>query len=120
MPILLVIDDESSIRLSIKAVFNRTEVTVLGAETAEEGMRLTAEHSPDVILLDIMMPLVDGFEVCRKLKADPATATIPVVMLSAASQSESVKKGLEAGATDYMIKPFEPEKLDEMLERVLK
>ena len=73
-----------------------------------------------MILLDIMMPVVDGFEVCRKLKADPATEGIPVVMLSAASHAESVQKGLEAGAVDYLVKPFEPEKLESLLGKILK
>jgi two-component system alkaline phosphatase synthesis response regulator PhoP len=77
-------------------------------------------EKPDVILLDVMMPMIDGFEVCKKLKADPQTANIPVIMLSAASHAESVQKGLNAGALDYMIKPFEPEKLDEMLTKLFK
>jgi DNA-binding response OmpR family regulator len=72
MPSLLVVDDEPSIRLSIRAVFARTEVTVLGAETAEEGLRLAAAHSPDVILLDIRLGTASGLDVFHELRrVDP-------------------------------------------------
>ena len=73
----------------------------------------------DLIILDIMMPVLDGFEVCKRLKENEQTRDIPVLMLSAAAHVESVNKGMEAGAEDYIVKPFEPDKLRQKIDKIL-
>jgi DNA-binding response OmpR family regulator len=125
---------EELYRQHVRAVF-RFAMSVVGDKATAED--LTSEaflalhrnldaidqarvEKPDIILLDVMMPLIDGFEVCKRLKADPATAQIPVIMLSAASHAESVQKGINAGAVDYLVKPFEPEQLENLLVKVIK
>jgi DNA-binding response OmpR family regulator len=115
---ILLADDEEDIKIVLRMFLESRGYQVCTAYDGLDALDQARNEKPDVVLLDIMMPLMDGFEVCRKLKADPATAQIPVIMLSAASHAESVQKGLNAGAMDYMIKPFEPEKLDEMLTKL--
>lgn len=119
-PKVLLADDEDDVKTVLKMFLETKGYAVVTAFDGLDAIDQARAEKPDVILLDIMMPLIDGFEVCKKLKADPETAQIPVIMLSAASHSESVQKGLDAGAVDYMVKPFEPEQLEEMLADVLK
>ena len=112
---ILLADDEDDVKIVLKMFLETKGYTVCTAFDGLDAIEQARQEKPDAILLDVMMPLIDGFEVCKKLKADPATARIPVVMLSAASHSESVQKGLNAGAVEYMIKPFEPEQLEQLL-----
>lgn len=116
---ILLADDEDDIKVILKMFLENEGYEVCTAFDGLDAIDQARTQKPDVILLDVMMPLIDGFEVCKKLKADPETAAIPVIMLSAASHSESVQKGLAAGAVDYLIKPFEPEHLDALLNKVL-
>ena len=88
---------------------------LLEAGDGEQALAAVKEHSPDLVLLDVMMPKLDGIEVVRRIKADPDTAAIPVLLLSAKAQSKDIAAGLEAGADGYITKPFDP--LD-LLERV--
>ena len=115
---ILLADDEDDIKIILKMFLETKGYTVCTAFDGLDAIDQARSEKPDAILLDIMMPLIDGFEVCKKLKADPTTAQIPVIMLSAASHSESVQKGLDAGAADYLVKPFEPEQLEEILAKV--
>jgi DNA-binding response OmpR family regulator len=115
---ILLADDEEDIKIVLRMFLESRGYEVCTAYDGLDAIDQARKEKPDAILLDIMMPLLDGFEVCKKLKADPATAAIPVIMLSAASHAESVQKGLNAGAVDYVIKPFEPEKLDQMLTKL--
>jgi DNA-binding response OmpR family regulator len=115
---ILLADDEDDIKIILKMFLETKGYTVCTAFDGLDAIDQARNEAPDAILLDIMMPLIDGFEVCKKLKADPSTAKIPVIMLSAASHSESVQKGLDAGAVDYLVKPFEPEHLEEILAKV--
>jgi DNA-binding response OmpR family regulator len=117
---ILLADDEPDIKIVLEMFLKSRGYEVCTAYDGLDAIDQARNEKPDVILLDVMMPMIDGFEVCKKLKADPQTANIPVIMLSAASHAESVQKGLNAGALDYMIKPFEPEKLDEMLTKLFK
>ena len=112
---ILLADDEDDVKIVLKMFLESKGYTVCTAFDGLDAIDQARQEKPDAILLDVMMPLIDGFEVCKKLKADPETARIPVVMLSAASHSESVQKGLNAGAAEYMIKPFEPEQLEKLL-----
>ncbi|MHB0876041.1 MAG: response regulator [Anaerolineae bacterium] len=119
MPTILVIDDDNDLREMIRFVLQQTNYDVLLASTGIEGMRLAWQERPDAILLDVMMPRMDGHEVLHRLKNTPETATIPVVMLTAVSAAKQVRGLIEAGAADYVVKPFEPNRLIERLERAL-
>lgn len=106
---ILVIDDEPEL---VKAIQIRLEQAGYGVLTAYDGMGGIArarEEKPDLIILDLIMPRMDGFEVCDRLRKDPETAFIPVVVLTAMEQEEAAKKALSAGAKGYMVKPLEQE-----------
>ena len=103
--ILLVDDEPGNIEMLIEALESEHEVIV--AISGERALRLAATvPQPDLILLDVIMPGLDGYEVCRRLKADPSTAAIPIVFLSASSDAGAVRQGLALGAADYLTKPF--------------
>ncbi|ELX12062.1 signal transduction response regulator receiver domain [Janthinobacterium sp. HH01] len=105
---VLVVDD---IATNIKVIAGMLAEDGYGVKVAISGkkaLEIIPVHRPDIILLDVMMPEMDGFEVCRRLKADPATADIPVIFLSAKDQAEDIIGGLELGAVDYVTKPVDP------------
>lgn len=104
---ILIIEDNDELRAFIAELF-QGEFNILEADGGLRGLELAGEHMPDIILSDVMMPGIDGLEVCKRLKADNATAHIPVVLLTARTQSEQVIEGLTAGVDDYLIKPFDP------------
>jgi DNA-binding response OmpR family regulator/ligand-binding sensor domain-containing protein/signal transduction histidine kinase len=105
---VLVIEDNSDIRLYLKVLLN-AKYNVLLAENGQEGIRIARKEEPDLILTDVMMPVMDGLECCRLLKEDLKTCHIPVIMLTALTSDADVVKGLECGADDYILKPFNPE-----------
>lgn len=98
--------DDIALNLAILQGWLEPDCEVMVASTEISALRLAAEHLPDLILLDAQMPGMGGFEVCRRLKADPLTAAIPVIFLTALSDPEAEAKGLEIGAIDYIVKPF--------------
>lgn len=102
---ILVIDDSDQIRWFLKHVFAK-EYEIFEARNGEEGVKVAREVLPDLVLCDVMMPVKDGFETCKELKSDSRTSQIPVVMLTAKVESEDVITGIEAGADDYITKPF--------------
>lgn len=104
---ILVIDDVAANRRLLEAKLASEYYEVLSASRGEEGMILARTEQPDVILLDVVMPGLDGFETCRRLKADPRTRHIPIVLLTALDQREDRIRGLSAGAEDFLSKPFE-------------
>lgn len=107
---VLVVEDDRIIRESLtEAICEDLNVEAVGAENGRAALDLVDRWRPAVVLCDLMMPLVDGFEVCRRLKGDPATRTIPVVLMSAARERQSAMNG---GADDFLAKPFE---IDAML-----
>src|SRR5438128_640445 len=116
---VLLADDEEDIKAIVKLYLESRGYEVITAFDGLDAISLAETSKPDIILLDVMMPVMDGFEVARKLKSNPKTHDIPIVMLSAASTSESIRRGLEAGARDYIVKPFEPQKLEEMIAGIL-
>lgn len=105
---LLVIDDSDQIRWFLKHVFNK-EYQILEARNGQDGIDVALKEEPDLILCDVMMPVKDGYETCREIKSDPRMAQTPVVMLTAKVESEDVITGIEAGADDYITKPFDVE-----------
>ncbi|MBI4598511.1 MAG: response regulator [Candidatus Omnitrophica bacterium] len=114
-PVILLVDDELSIRKVIGKRLAQFGFSVLAAASGEEGLQLAAAHHPDLILLDIMMPNMKGRDVCARLKADPATNAIPVIFLTALGLADHIKGGMDLGADDYIIKPFDPDKLRERI-----
>ena len=111
---ILVVDDNADMRAYLIRLLGR-HWTVRTTADGEEALAAVAERSPDIVLTDVMMPRVDGFELLRRLRADAATSDIPVIMLTARAGQEASVEGLEAGADDYLAKPF---RADELIARV--
>lgn len=103
---ILIIEDEEDILELIRVNLERDGYQVTGANTGEEGIDTARSDMPDLVILDLMLPGIDGLDVCRLMKNDPRTAHIPVVMLTARGEEADVVTGLEIGAHDYIIKPF--------------
>jgi diguanylate cyclase (GGDEF)-like protein len=108
---VLIIDDTRNIHALIKARLAGEPVELHSAFVANDGLNLAGTLLPDLVLLDIDMPEIDGFEICRRLKAQPSTMNIPVVFLTGAGSTDAKIRGLELGAVDYVTKPFEPAEL---------
>jgi DNA-binding response OmpR family regulator len=104
---LLLVDDDPAIRLIAKVALKRAGFAVTLANDGGEALEMVRTDRPEVILLDWMMPDMDGPEVCRRLKADSACADIPVIFLTARSQQAEITAGLALGATGYIVKPFD-------------
>lgn len=104
---LLVVDDVRENLIILYKLLHR-EYEVIGANGGEEALRLASEAAPDLVLLDVMMPGMDGFEVCRILKGDDRTRNLPVIFVTALNDETDESKGLELGAVDYITKPFKP------------
>jgi len=114
---VLVVDDEPLIAQMLTDKLQELYVNVIRASNGVEALEMAWEHVPDLILLDVMMPKIDGFEVAKILKENPRTATIPIIFLTALSQVKDKVRGLQLGAEDYVTKPFH---FDELLVRVNK
>ncbi|MBL8058061.1 MAG: response regulator [Anaerolineales bacterium] len=108
---ILVAEDERDIRDLIAFTLQFAGYTVVTANNGEEGLALARQEVPDLILSDVRMPKMTGYEMCRQIKAEPRTAHVPVVFLSAKGQDQEVQSGLAAGATEYLLKPFAPDQL---------
>jgi CheY-like chemotaxis protein len=119
--LILIVDDEPSVRAMVHASINvrQARYRVVEAGNAAEALELARAHQPQLILLDVALPDHDGFWVCRSLKNNPATAHIPVIMLTAMSLPSDRQQAIEAGADDYIVKPFSPRALLEELDRRL-
>jgi DNA-binding response OmpR family regulator len=108
MPIkVLLVDDDDMLRKMTEILLSKQGFEVLTAENGDKAIQQLKVMHPDVILMDVMMPDMDGFSVCREIKTNPVTAGIPIVMLTALDNPENKVKGLEGGADDYISKPFE-------------
>ena len=119
MPKVLVVDDEPDITRLVKFTLERKNFEVYTADNGENALSIASQERPDLILLDVTMPVLDGYETCRRLKSNPETQTIPVVMLSARSQQAEIETGIEAGAVDYVKKPFSPKEVIDKVEEIL-
>ena len=116
---ILVAEDEKDIRRLVVFTLERAGYEILEAGDGREALRLATENHPNLILLDIMMPYMNGYEVCRKLREKPELKDTPIVLLSAKAQNYEIGEGLEAGATDYLIKPFIPRELAAKVKKML-
>ena len=117
---ILVVEDEADILELVRYNLVKEGYSVAGAASGEEGLKAVKARRPDLVLLDLMLPGMDGLEVCRTLKADAQARAIPVVMLTAKGEESDIVAGLELGADDYIVKPFSPRVLIARLRAVLR
>jgi len=117
---VLVVDDDRVIQQLLQVNLELEGYDVVTADNGHDALRLIKDLRPDLVLLDVMMPKLDGREVCRRIKADPSVASIPVIFLSARAQDMDINSGLDLGASAYLTKPFDPVDLLEAVGRVLK
>ena len=108
---ILVIEDDFSVRSNILDLLEAEDFNAIGAENGFIGALWAQQHSPDLIICDVMMPEVDGYEVLNALRSQPTTATIPFIFLTAMADKTNIRYGMEMGADDYVTKPFTTEEL---------
>jgi two-component system alkaline phosphatase synthesis response regulator PhoP len=112
---VLVVDDELYILHILDFSLGAEGYEVITAENGEQAIEKARNEQPDLVVLDVMMPKIDGYEACRKLKQDPEMKDVPVILLTAKGRDIDRKLGLEVGADDYITKPFSPSKLIEKI-----
>jgi len=111
MSSIVLVDDDPLLRTLVEHKLRLRGFEVISAESGEEGLKQASARRPDVIVLDAMLPELDGFEVLQRLQEDAATQSIPVIMLTARKQETDIVSALSKGARDYLVKPFLPEEL---------
>jgi DNA-binding response OmpR family regulator len=116
---ILVAEDEPDIRGLIKFSLEFIGIDVVEASNGEDAVGQAAREQPDLILLDVRMPKLSGYEACQKLKEQESTRDIPIVFLSARGQETEIKHGLELGAIEYILKPFAPDQLQKRVASIL-
>jgi len=117
---ILIAEDERDIRDLIAFTLRFAGHEIITAVNGEEACNLTKEVLPDLILMDVRMPKMTGYEACKVIRGDKSTENIPVVFLSAKGQEAEVQTGMEAGAVDYILKPFSPDQLASRVQAILK
>jgi DNA-binding response OmpR family regulator len=118
-PLVLVADDDRDILQLVSFRLERADYEVVQANDGEEALRLVKELRPDLAVLDLMMPKLNGYEVIREIRRDEETKAIPVILLTARVQEADVARGFEAGADDYLKKPFSPQELRARVQAIL-
>jgi DNA-binding response OmpR family regulator len=117
---ILVVDDQPDIRHLLQMTLSAPGIDVREAATGAEALRQIGEFRPDLVILDVMMPGdIDGLALCRRIRQDPAWANLPVILLSARGQKADAEAGMRAGANAYVVKPFSPAALTDMVEGFL-
>jgi DNA-binding response OmpR family regulator len=117
--LILVADDDDDIRQLLRFRLERAGYEVVEARDGEEALALAIRHRPDLAVMDVMMPRATGYEVTQRLRADESTKSIPVILLTARAQEADVSRGFEAGADDYLRKPFSPQELRARVQAIL-
>ena len=117
---ILIVEDEANIRQLVRYNLEKEGFQVMEAADGMQGLRTAQKEKPDLVLLDLMLPGMDGLEVCRTLKGTPATSALPIIMLTAKAEEVDKIIGLELGADDYMTKPFSPRELTARIKAVLR
>lgn len=112
---ILVVDDEPTLVRLMEFILAKQGHTMLVANNGEEALEKARTERPDLILLDIMMPRIDGYDVARTIRADSEICHTPIIMLSAKAQDEDIEKGMEVGVNEYITKPFAPDRLVEVV-----
>lgn len=116
---ILIADDEHNIRHILDFSLHVEGFDVLAAQDGEEALALAASELPDLVIMDVMMPGCGGIEACRRLKQNPRTKQIPVILLTARSSREDREAGEAAGAAEYITKPFSPQKVIDLIQSIL-
>ena len=116
---ILICDDELYILESVSYVMRNAGYTILTADNGADALRLAQTEHPALLILDVMLPRLSGFEVCAKLKGDAATGGIRIILLTARGQQDEEDEGFRCGADGYMTKPFSPRKLRQLVEEIL-
>jgi len=119
MPKILIAEDEPDIRDLVAFTLRFAGYEVVAANNGEEAVHMAANELPDLILMDVRMPRMTGYDACRVMKSSPELKDIPVVFLSAKGQETEIQTGLEAGAEEYLLKPFAPDQLTERVRAIL-
>ena len=118
-PVVLAADDDDDILELVAFRLDRSGYTVLQARDGEQAFELARTEKPDLAVLDVMMPKLDGFELTRRLRADEATSRMPIILLTARAQDADVDRGFHSGADDYLRKPFSPQELSTRVQAIL-
>ncbi|HOK95645.1 MAG TPA: response regulator [Anaerohalosphaeraceae bacterium] len=116
---ILVVDDEPNIVQTLKDRLEMNEYTVFTAANGQEGLQMAQQESPDLVLLDVIMPIMDGHEMLEQLRRQPWGRTIPVIMLTARSQAQDIARARACEIEDYIIKPFDLSELLEKIENII-
>jgi DNA-binding response OmpR family regulator len=116
---ILIAEDERDIRDLIAFTLQFAGHNVVATTNGEEALEAAMQNPPDLILLDVRMPRMTGYEACKRIKSDQSLQHIPVIFLSAKGQESEVQTGLEAGAAEYILKPFAPDQLTERIQAIL-
>jgi DNA-binding response OmpR family regulator len=116
---ILVADDDPNVRFLISELLSRGHYDVIQAVDGPQAMDMARSGTPDLVVLDVMMPGIDGFEVCRRIKGDPALRAIKVIMVTAKTQGKDVQAGLSAGADHYITKPFKVTELSAKIKELI-
>lgn len=117
---IVIAEDEPDIRELIAFTLRFAGHEVITGANGQEGYELAKQHKPDLIMLDVRMPKMTGYEACQSIKAEPDIAHIPVIFLSAKGQETEIEQGLSVGAEQYLLKPFAPDQLTQQVTEVLK
>ncbi|MGH2788225.1 MAG: response regulator transcription factor [Actinomycetota bacterium] len=117
---VLVCDDDPVILRLLQVNLELEGYDVVTGRNGEDAVRLAAENTPDLVILDIMMPRLDGYQACAEIKSAEATKDVPVVFLSAKAQQSDIDRGKEYGVSEYMTKPFDPNELLSVVDRLLR
>ncbi|NIA29517.1 MAG: response regulator [Actinobacteria bacterium] len=117
---ILVMDDEHYIRRLLSYIFEKKGFEVYQADNGRDGLSLAKQIKPDLIFIDVMMPITNGFQVCKELRNDPVFRNVFIFILTGRGQIQDAKKGLECGADEYIIKPFDPVKVIRRVKQLLK
>jgi DNA-binding response OmpR family regulator len=118
-PVVLAADDDEDILALVAFRLERSGYTVIQARDGQEALELALAEKPDLAVLDVMMPKLDGFELTRRLRAEASTNRMPIILLTARAQDADVAQGFEAGADDYIRKPFSPQELRTRVQAIL-
>jgi CheY-like chemotaxis protein len=116
---LLIVDDEDGVRSLVRMTLESEHYQIIEARAGDEALDMVRRHSPDLVLLDVMLPDSSGIEICRALKAEPRTASTSIVMLTAKAHAADLEEAEAAGADGYFTKPFSPVALMQRVERIL-
>lgn len=120
MALILVIDDDDLVSRTLQRALKMYDHQVMTASSGIEGLQLARRHRPDLFILDIMMPGVDGYQVCRQIRGDPLLQDLPVLFLTAKAKDEDKIEGFRAGGDDYLVKPFNMQELELRVKAILR